>query len=328
MIEGQSPLKHRPVIDRSESVVVGRKHATQLIKHSNPAIVESGSAVAITEVVALKPSVGPENAGNSRALVHEPQNILEVEEEPVETGGVVAPASRGNEVGAPSQRLVWKKCVGREIEALPQNSAVGGIFEEYEVAGGGAGGPHLQLTGVGEYEVTGFEKGERGAFSVNRLVPPAVNVGLGDDSMTSSLKFSTEREKEDEAWKVWKKMRGMRRAKHSVEAAINEFSHVMKVLIFVDVIIRCSWWILVDVVVRLKMTHSCSSSTCNGWWKKNPNLICRGGGGSKIDGVSSVCLCGEKSILRTARTPKNRGKQFWGCRKYKNGNEDGDLNYF
>jgi len=137
VIEGQSPLKHRPVIDGSESVVVGRKHATQLIKHSNPAIVESGSAVAvaITKVVALKPSVGPENARNSRTLVHEPQNILEVEEELVETGGVVAPASRGNEIGAPSQRLIRKKRVGWEFEALPQDSVVGGIFEEYEVAG-------------------------------------------------------------------------------------------------------------------------------------------------------------------------------------------------
>jgi len=134
MIEGQSPLKHRPVIEGSESEVVGRKHGAQLIKHSNPGIVESGSAVAIAEVVALKPSVRPENAGNSRALVHEPQNILEVEEELVEPGGVVAPASRGNQVGAPSQRLIRKKRVGWEIEALPQNSTVGGIFEEYEVA--------------------------------------------------------------------------------------------------------------------------------------------------------------------------------------------------
>lgn len=51
--------------------------------------------------------------------------------------------------------------------------------------------------------------------------------------------------------------------------------------------------------------------------EENPNLICRHGGGSRIDGVSSVCLCGKKSILRTARTPKNRGKQFWSCPKYK-----------
>ncbi|KAG2380757.1 uncharacterized protein HKW66_Vig0201290 [Vigna angularis] len=62
-------------------------------------------------------------------------NILQVEEEPVETGRVVALASRENEVGAPSQRLVWKKCVGREIEALSQNSAVKGIFKKYEVVG-------------------------------------------------------------------------------------------------------------------------------------------------------------------------------------------------
>jgi len=37
--------------------------------------------------------------------------------------------------------------------------------------GGGVGGPHLELGGVGEYEVTGFEKGERGAFSINGVGP-------------------------------------------------------------------------------------------------------------------------------------------------------------
>ncbi|WVY99243.1 hypothetical protein V8G54_031394 [Vigna mungo] len=31
----------------------------------------------------------------------------------------------------------------------------------------------------------------------------------------------------------------------------------------------------------------------------------------EIDGVSPVCLCGEKSVLRTARTAQNKGKQFW-----------------
>jgi len=30
-----------------------------------------------------------------------------------------------------------------------------------------------------------------------------------------------------------------------------------------------------------------------------------------------VCYCGEKAVLRTARTPKNREKQFWGYPKYK-----------
>lgn len=51
-----------------------------------------------------------------------------------------------------------------------------------------------------------------------------MNVGLGDDTITSSLKFSTEREKDDEACKLWKNIKGMRIAKHSVEEAINGFS--------------------------------------------------------------------------------------------------------
>jgi len=47
-------------------------------------------------------------------------------------------------------------------------------------SGGVVGGPHLELGGVGEYEVTGFEKGERGAFSVNRVVPVGhPNEGVG-----------------------------------------------------------------------------------------------------------------------------------------------------
>ncbi|KOM48616.1 hypothetical protein LR48_Vigan07g232000 [Vigna angularis] len=31
---------------------------------------------------------------------------------------------------------------------------------------------------------------------------------------------------------------------------------------------------------------------------------------------------------RTAKTMKNRGKQFWGCSKYKNGVEDAGCNFF
>jgi len=58
-----------------------------------------------------------------------------------------------------------------------------------------------------------------------------VNVGLGDETMMSSLKFSTEREKEDEeACKLWKNIRAMQ---HSVEAAINGFSHAMLNLMMV-----------------------------------------------------------------------------------------------
>jgi len=34
-------------------------------------------------------------------------------------------------------------------------------------------------------------------------------------------------------------------------------------------------------------------------------------------GSQPLCYYGEKSVLRTAKTAKNRGKQFWGCSKYK-----------
>ncbi|WVZ25186.1 hypothetical protein V8G54_003730 [Vigna mungo] len=43
--------------------------------------------------------------------------------------------------------------------------------------------------------------------------------------------------------------------------------------------------------------------------------------------ASLICHCGEKTVLRTARTTKNRGKQFWGCPRYKLGSENG-CNFF
>ncbi|WVZ18596.1 hypothetical protein V8G54_005918 [Vigna mungo] len=54
--------------------------------------------------------------------------------------------------------------------------------------------------------------------------------------------------------------------------------------------------------------------------RHNYNVVFRGGG-------SPLCLCGEKTVVRTARTVKNRGKQFWGCPMYKNGHEGG-CNFF
>jgi len=39
--------------------------------------------------------------------------------------------------------------------------------------------------------------------------------------------FFSERDKEDEACKLWNNIRGMGRAKHSVEDAINGYSHAM-----------------------------------------------------------------------------------------------------
>ncbi|WVZ25793.1 hypothetical protein V8G54_004337 [Vigna mungo] len=38
--------------------------------------------------------------------------------------------------------------------------------------------------------------------------------------------------------------------------------------------------------------------------------------------VAMVC------VVRTARTVKNKGKEFWGCPKFKNGGEGGGCNYF
>ena len=55
-----------------------------------------------------------------------------------------------------------------------------------------------------------------------------MNVGLGDDTITSSFNFSTERDKEDEACKLWNNIRGIRTPKHNVvEDAITGFSHAM-----------------------------------------------------------------------------------------------------
>ncbi|WVZ03647.1 hypothetical protein V8G54_024453 [Vigna mungo] len=44
--------------------------------------------------------------------------------------------------------------------------------------------------------------------------------------------------------------------------------------------------------------------------------------------VGPFCYCGMKCVVRTARTVKNRGKQFWGSPKFNNGGEDGYCNYF
>ncbi|KOM43125.1 hypothetical protein LR48_Vigan05g072900 [Vigna angularis] len=74
--------------------------------------------------------------------------------------------------------------------------------------------------------------------------------------------------------------------------------------------------------------HPCSSSSCSGWQKQDSNVVCGGGGGVKNNNDGPLCYCGMNYVLRTARTVKNRGKQFWGCPKFKNGGEDGGCNYF
>jgi len=67
---------------------------------------------------------------------------------------------------------------------------------------------------------------------------------------------------------------------------------------------------------QMSLCNSCSSFTCNGWGKKNPSVSSRGARGSRSLGLQPICYCGEKSVLRTVKTAKNRGKQFWGCSKY------------
>jgi len=51
-------------------------------------------------------------------------------------------------------------------------------------------------------------------------------------------------------------------------------------------------------------------------WVGGASDSCHGGGSKRL-GSMPFCYCGEKAVLRTARTPKSRGKQLWGCPKYK-----------
>ncbi|WVZ24579.1 hypothetical protein V8G54_003123 [Vigna mungo] len=71
---------------------------------------------------------------------------------------------------------------------------------------------------------------------------------------------------------------------------------------------------------EMQNSHSCSSSTCNGWRNGSSNVV--------FHVVSPLCLCGEKAIFRISRTAKNKGKKFWGCPKYKNGHENDGCNSF
>ncbi|WVZ26606.1 hypothetical protein V8G54_005150 [Vigna mungo] len=74
------------------------------------------------------------------------------------------------------------------------------------------------------------------------------------------------------------------------------------------------------------MAHPCSSASCSGWRKQDGNG--NGGGRGGFENGGPFCYCGMKCVVRIVRTAKNRGKQFWGCPKFKNGGEDGGCNYF
>ncbi|XP_014524572.1 uncharacterized protein LOC106780775 [Vigna radiata var. radiata] len=79
----------------------------------------------------------------------------------------------------------------------------------------------------------------------------------------------------------------------------------------------------------MSMGHSCSSSTCNECGRKHLRSVSsRGDGGWNRKDASLICHCGKKTVLRTAKTSKNRGKKFWGCPRYKVGSENTGCNYF
>ncbi|WVY89549.1 hypothetical protein V8G54_035063 [Vigna mungo] len=73
------------------------------------------------------------------------------------------------------------------------------------------------------------------------------------------------------------------------------------------------------------MQHSSSSCTCNECRKQ---FRSRGDGGWSRKDASLSCHFGEKCVLRTVKTTKNREKQLWGCPKYKVGTETVGCNYF
>ncbi|KOM49433.1 hypothetical protein LR48_Vigan08g026000 [Vigna angularis] len=79
----------------------------------------------------------------------------------------------------------------------------------------------------------------------------------------------------------------------------------------------------------MSMGHSCSSSTCNECRRKHLWFVSsHGDGGWNRNEASLICHCGEKFVLRTAKTSVNQGKQLWGCPRYKVGSENGGCNYF
>ncbi|WVZ25720.1 hypothetical protein V8G54_004264 [Vigna mungo] len=80
----------------------------------------------------------------------------------------------------------------------------------------------------------------------------------------------------------------------------------------------------------MSMAHSFSSSTCNACGKKHLRSAAssHGDGGWNKKYAQLICHCGEKTVLRTAKSMKKRGKMFWGCPRYKMGSENGGCNFF
>ncbi|BAT78415.1 hypothetical protein VIGAN_02108900 [Vigna angularis var. angularis] len=60
-----------------------------------------------------------------------------------------------------------------------------------------------------------------------------------------------------------------------------------------------------------------SFSCCNSLGHRSYH--CSHGGGSMGLGIIPICNCGEMTVVKMARTSKNAGIYFWGCRNYKSG---------
>ncbi|KAG2407427.1 uncharacterized protein HKW66_Vig0022490 [Vigna angularis] len=60
---------------------------------------------------------------------------------------------------------------------------------------------------------------------------------------------------------------------------------------------------------------SCSSSSC----KCLGSAMQRSSGSVRSFDGNPRCLCGHSAVFRIARTPKNKGKKFWGCPNFKGG---------
>ncbi|QCD83949.1 hypothetical protein DEO72_LG2g4298 [Vigna unguiculata] len=70
------------------------------------------------------------------------------------------------------------------------------------------------------------------------------------------------------------------------------------------------------------MSRVQSSSSCshNSRVMRNQSSCCSSGGCRGL-GEAPTCNCGVAAVLRTIRTIKNGGRQFWGCPNFKGGSE-------
>jgi len=67
-----------------------------------------------------------------------------------------------------------------------------------------------------------------------------------------------------------------------------------------------------------EMSRVQSSSSCshNSQVMRNQSSCCSSGGCRGL-GEAPTCNCGVAAVLRTSRTIKNGGRQFWGCPNFK-----------